>query len=181
MPDLDPETLDRLTVYAAAPRGNRATRTWTVAELRRLLDPAVSVQTIAADLGVPRATVTYELVRLRRTGFPVSRRPSHWTRSPRSLAIEADLRAGMTEAEAARRHGVTPARVREVRIRAGIPVSHRAWTEDERSVVIIHQDRPTPEVAAMLGRSRRAVDSMRAQLIAEGRIRAKIGRTRSGD
>ncbi len=181
MPDLDPETLDRLTAYAAAPRGNRATRTWTVAELRRLLDPAVPVQTIAADLGVPRAAMTYELVRLRRAGFAVPRRPSNWTRSARTLTIEADLRAGMSDAEAARWHEVTPAWIREVRIRAGIPVSHRAWTEDERAVVITHQDRPTREVAAMLGRSRRAVDSIRAQLIAEGQIRAKIVRPRSGD
>lgn len=125
MPDLDPETLDRLTAYAAQPRGNRATRAWTVADLLLLLDSAVPVARIATDLGVPRHVVTYELIRLRRAGFPVPDRPSGVRRAPGTRALEADLRAGMTDAEAARWYGVTPARVREVRVWAGIP-SRRA-------------------------------------------------------
>ncbi len=61
-------------------------------------------------------------------------------------------------------------------MRAGIPARPRAWTEAERALVIAHQDRPTAEVAALLGRSVQGVDQMRSVLIAEERIRAKIVR-----
>ncbi|MBA2753673.1 MAG: hypothetical protein H0U40_04320 [Chloroflexia bacterium] len=178
MPDLDPATLARLEAYAAERRGNRRGHTWTVIELLPLLDPTVPVRTIAADLGVPRAAVTYELVRLRRAGFPVPERPTGGTRSARTIAIEADLRAGLIDAEAARRHGVSAVRVREVRLRAGIPALSRRWTEDERAVLIACQARPTPEVAALLGRSVRAIEGERYRLIGQGRIRAKIVRPR---
>lgn len=125
LPPLDPATLARLTAYAARPRGNRSGRTWTVDELLTLLDGTVPVTAIMDRLGVPRAAVTYELVRLRRAGFPVPARPCGWARSPRSLAIEDDLRAGMTDAEASRRYGVTPVRVWQIRTRAGILVRGR--------------------------------------------------------
>ena len=59
-------------------------------------------------------------------------------------------------------------------MRAGIPARPRAWTEAERALVIAHQDRPTAEVAALVGRSVQWVDQMRSVLMAEGRIRAKI-------
>lgn len=124
--------LARLAAYAAAPRGNRSVRTWTVDDLTLLLDPTVSVNQIMARLDIEtRATVTYELVRLRRAGFAVPRRSNGSVRAPRTLAIEADLRAGMTSAEAARRHGVSPSRIWEMRVRAGIPTRHQGWTEEE--------------------------------------------------
>jgi len=119
-PPLDLDPLDRLTAYAAAPCGNRATRTWTLAELGPLFDPAVPVSTIAGRLGVKRAVVTYELVRVRRAGFRFPVRPSGGERSSRTLAIEDDIRSGMTDAEAARRHGVTPARGSSVRGSGGL-------------------------------------------------------------
>ncbi len=121
-------TLARLEAYASAPRGSRSGRPWTVDEILTLLDGAVPVTAIMDQLGVKRATVTYELVRLRRAGFPVPVRPGNWTRSPWTLAIEADLRAGLTDAEASRRHGVTPVRVWQIRVRAGIPARRRKRT-----------------------------------------------------
>lgn len=175
---LDPATLARLEAYAATPRGNRSARTWTVDELLTLFDPTVPVTAIMDRLGVKRAVVTYELVRLRRAGFPVPDRPSGGARSPRTIAIEDDLRAGMSDAEAARRHGVSPVRVQQVRVRAGLPTTRRLWTEGDREVLIAHQDRPTRDVAEMVGRPVRAVDAERLQLIAEGRITPKIVRTR---
>jgi len=172
------DLLDRLTAYAAAPRGNRAGRTWTLAELLTLFDPAVPVTAIMARLVVKRAVVTYELVHVRRAGFPVPARSSGGERSSRTLAIEGDVRAGRTDAEVAREHGVSPGRVWEIRSRSGIATTRRFWTEAERALVIAHQDRPTPEVAALLGRSVRGVDRVRSILITEGRIRAKIVRSR---
>jgi len=130
-PPLDPDLLARLIAYAAAPR---ATRTWTLAELRPLFDPAVSVSTIAGRLGVKRAVVTYELVRVRRAGFPVPVRPSGGERSSRTLAIAGDLRTGMSIEDVARKYGLTEPRVREIRIRAGIPVRSRLWSVDDESV-----------------------------------------------
>ncbi len=167
----------QLHAYAAQPRSPKA-RPWTVDELLSLLDPAVPVTAIMDRLGVARHIVTFELIRLRRAGFPVPRRPGNWARSPRSLAIEEDLRAGMTGAEVARRHGVTEARVSDIRTRAGIPKRQWAWTDDERALVIAYQDRPTREVAALVGRTVRAVDTERSRLIAGGRIRPKIARPR---
>ncbi|MDQ3442533.1 MAG: hypothetical protein M3490_02860 [Chloroflexota bacterium] len=148
---LDPATRARLTAYAAAPRGNRAGRTWTLAELLTLFDPAVPVTAIMARLGVKRAVVTYELVRLRR--------------------------AGMTDADVAREHGVSPVQVWEIRSRAGIPTTRRFWSEAERALVIAHQRRH------LMGRRWwggpvRGVDRMRSILIAEGRIRSKRSRHR---
>ncbi len=171
---LDPDLLDRLTAYAAAPRGNRA---WTLAELRPLFDPAVPVSTIAGRVGVKRAVVTYELVRVRRAGFPVPVRPSGGERSSRTLAIEGDVRAGMTDADVAREHGVSPVQVWEIRSRAGIPTTRRFWSEAERALVIAHQRRH------LMGRRWwggpvRGVDRMRSILIAEGRIRSKRSRHR---
>lgn len=168
----------QLAAYAATPRGNRAIRTWTIVELLPLFDPTIPVWTIAEQMGVPRATVTYELVRLRRAGFPVPRRTSGSVRAPRTLAIENDARAGMTDAEASRRHGVSPSRVWEMRRRAGMPVQPRGWTDEERDLVIAHQDRSAREMAALVGLSVRAVDGLRSQLIGEGRIRPKIVRPR---
>ncbi len=175
---LDPDLLDRLAAYAAPPRGNRATRTWTIAELLPLFDPAIPVWTIAEQMGVPRATVTYELVRLRRAGFVVTDRPMGAVQSPGSHAIEADLRAGLRDAEVARRHGVTPVRVWQIRHRVGIPVRPTRWSDQERAVLIAHQERPAREVAEMVGRTVRAVDAERSRLIAQGRIAAKIERLR---
>lgn len=175
-PPLDPDLLDRLTAYAAAPRGNRAGRTWTLAEVLTLFDPAVPVTAIMARLGVKRAIVTYELVRLRRAGFPVPGRSGNWARSPRTLAIEGDVRAGMTDAEVAREHGVSPERVWEIRSRAGIPTTRRFWTEQERVILLAHQDRPAREVAALMNRTVRAVETERSKLIIKGRIRPKIVR-----
>ncbi len=129
-------------------------------------------------LNVKRAVVTYELVRLRRAGFPVPERPTGGRRSTRTIAIEDDLRAGLTDAEVARRHGVSPVRAREIRGRAGIPVSRGAWTDAERAVLIAHQDRPAREVAALVGRTVRAVETERSKLIIEGRIKPKIVRRR---
>jgi len=179
-PDPPPSNiLVRLTAYAAAPRGNRSVRTWTIDDLTLLLDPTVCVNQIMARLHIEtRETVTYELVRLRRAGFTVPRRSNGSVRAPRTLAIEADLRAGMTSAEASRQHGVSPARVWEMRVRAGIPARHHGRTDEERGLVIAHQDRLAREVAELVGRSVRAVDGLRSQLIAEGRIRAKIVRPR---
>lgn len=177
-PPLDPDLLDRLTAYAAAPRGNRAGRTWTLAELLTLFDPAVPVTAIMARLGVKRAVVTYELVRLRRAGFPVPVRPGNWARSTRTLAIEGDVRAGMTDADVAREHGVSPVRVWEIRSRAGIPTTRRFWTEQERVILLAHQDRPAREVAALMNRTARAVETERSRLIIKGRIRPKIVRPR---
>lgn len=108
-PPIDPATMAQLLAYAAQPRSPKA-RPWTADELLSLLDPAVPVTTIMDRLGVARHIVTFELIWLRRAGFPVPRRPGNWARSPRSLAIEEDLRAGMTGAEVARRHGVTASR-----------------------------------------------------------------------
>ncbi len=133
------------------------------------IDPATLTQ-LAAYAAVPHG---------HRAGFPVPARPGAWARSPRSLAIEDDLRAGLTDAAVARRHGVSPARVREIRIRAGIPVQPHGWTEAERTLVIAHQDRSAREVAALLGRTVRAVDGERSRLIRQGRIRAKIVRERT--
>ena len=174
----DPALLARLAAYAATPHGNRATRTWTIAELRPLFDPAIPVWTIAEQMGVPRATVTYELVRLRRAGFAVPERPCNWTRSPRTFAIEDDLRTGMTDAAVARRYGMSPGRINEIRRRAGIPSLSRRWTEAEREVLIAHQDQSAHAVAALVGRTLRAVDGERGRLIAQGRMPAKIVRPR---
>lgn len=53
-------------------------RSWTVDDLRLLLDPAVTVNTIMARLHIPkRATVTFELVRMHRAGLPVPARSSN--------------------------------------------------------------------------------------------------------
>lgn len=172
---IDPETLTALKAYAAVARRPTA-RPWTVAELLMLLDLTTPVTAIMDRLDVPRPVVSRELRRLRRAGFPVPDRPRGWTRSPRTDAIEADLRDGMSDAGAARRHGVTPGRVWEIRNRAGIPASDRAlWTDDERALVIALQDRPSKEVGAMLGRTSVAVDRQRRRLIRQGRIRPKAG------
>ncbi len=175
------DLLTQLTAYAALPRGNRSGHLWTVDELLPLLDPAIPVWTIAEQMGVPRATVTYELVRLRRAGFAVPERPCNWTRSPRTFAIEDDPRTGMTDAAVARRCGMSPGRINEFLRRAGIPSLSRRWTEAEREVLIAHQDQPAHAVAALVGRTLRAVDRMRSILIAEGRIGAKIVRPRKAD
>ena len=150
-----------LTAYAALPRGGRAGRTWTVDELLPLLDPTVSVTAIAERMDVKRAVVTYELIRLREAGFPVPERPTGGERSPRAIAIEADLRSGMTNAEAARRPGVQQPWVREIRIRAGIPPRTRPWSDEERQFLVTHQDRPVRELAELLGRFERVVYSQR--------------------
>ncbi len=176
-----PELLDQLAAYAAQPCGNRAVHLWTVDDLLTLFDPTVPVTAIMEALGVTRPVVTYELVRLRRAGFAAPDRPTGGERVPRTRAIEADLRAGMTDAEVARRHGVSGVRVWQVRVRAGIPVQQRAWTEAERTLVIAHQDRAAREVAAMVGRSVRAVEAERSRLIGHGRIRPKIRRPRRAD
>ncbi len=168
-------TLAQLESYASVPR-SRTVRSWSVVELLTLLDPAVPVTAIMDRLGVKRAVVTYELVRLRRAGFSVPDRPSGGVRSPRTLAIEDDLRAGMTDAAAARRHAVSPQRIGQVRHRAGISVRTKVWTEQERDILIAYQDRPACEVAEMVGRTVRAVDGERSRLIAQGRIKAKIVR-----
>ncbi len=139
-PPIDPATLVRLEAYAAEPRVRRTVRSWTLEKLLTLLDPAISVTAIMDRLGVPRAVVTYELVRLRRAGFDVPVRPTGAERSSRTRAIEDDLRAGMTNTDAARVHGITPGRVREIRIRAGIPPRGRIWTEAERAIVIAIDD-----------------------------------------
>lgn len=176
---IDPTTLAQLDAYARQPRGNRSGRTWTVDELLLLLDPTVTVATSMDRLQIEkRAVVTYELVRLRRAGFPVPGRTNGSVRAPRTIAIEDDLRAGLTDAEAARRYEVSPGRINEIRHRAGIRVQHHEWTDEERALVIAHQDRSAREVAALVGRSVRAVGGLRSQLIAEGRIRPKIVRPR---
>lgn len=168
-----PNVLAPLTAYAASPRGGRAGRTWTVDELLPLLDPTVSVAAIAERMGVKRSVVSNELARMRRFGLPVPVRSTSEERSPRTIAIEADLRSGMTNAEAARRHEVAEPWVRQIRIRAGIPPRTRPWTDDDRQVLITHQDRPVHEMATLLDRSVRAVYAQRQLLIAQGRIRPK--------
>jgi len=50
----------------------------------------------------------------------------------------------------------------------------RAWTEDEREMLIAHQGQPAREVAALLDWTVRAADRIRSQLIATGRIAAKL-------
>lgn len=178
LPPLDPATLARLEAYAVEPRVRRTVRPWTVDELMLLLNPAVPVTAIMDRLGVKRAVVTYELVRLRRAGFVVPDRPCSWERSPRTRAIESDLRAGMTATDAARKHGLSPARIREIRVRAGIPARPWAWTDDERTILVARQDQPTRDVAALLGRTVRAVDAERSRLIGQCRIRPRIQRPR---
>jgi hypothetical protein len=139
----------------------------------------VSVTEIMARLNIEkRPMVIYELVRLRRAGFAVPERPCNWTRSPRTFAIEDDLRTAMTDAAVARRYGVSPGRINEIRRRAGIPGPLRRWTEAEWEVLIAHQDQPAHAVAALVGRTRRAVDGERGRLIAKGRMPAKIVRPR---
>jgi hypothetical protein len=99
----------------------------------------------------------------------------------RSDAIVADLRAGTErDVEVARRHGVTPGRVSQIRRAAGLP--RRAagqparegsavyWTDGELAHLVDHADAPVAEVAAALGRSIRAVYEMRHRLAQEGRI-----------
>lgn len=169
---LDPAMLARLTTYAAQPRGNRSVRRGTVAELVPLLDATVPVGAIAARLGVSRHVVTYELGRLRRSGFPVPDRLSGGVRSPRIIAIEDDLRSGMPDAEATPKHGVTPVRAWLIQDRAGIPTHHWPWTEAERTTLVANQDRSAREVAALLGRTVRAVDTQRQALMREGRTLA---------
>lgn len=172
------DLLARLFAYAEKPRGNRSGRIWTVQELLSLLDPKESVAAIAERMGIKRAVVTYELVRMRRAGFVVPDRPMGTGRLPRTIAIENDLRVGMIVADVARKYGVTAPRVREIRDRAGIPVRRWRWTDQERQLVIVHQDRPTPEVAKLIGRSVSAVDRERSQLIAQELVRPKITRPR---
>lgn len=177
----DPTSSDlqtQLADYAAAPRGNRARRTWTVDELLPLLDPSAPVAAIAARIGVKRAVVTYELLRMRRAGLPVPTRPMGGQRSPRTIAIEDDLRSGMIVADVARKYGLTVPRVREIRIRAGIPPVTRSWSDQDRQFLITHQDRPVQDLAVLLNRSVRAVYGQRQQLIAQGRIRPKKVRRR---
>lgn len=178
VPSVNRDTLARLTDYAAEPRGNRSGRTWTVDELAPLLDRSAPVAAIAERMNVTRSVVTYELIRMRRAGFPVPDRPARRKRSPRAIAIEDDLRSGLTDAETARRHGVGQPWVREIRLRAGIPPCARSWTDDERQLVIDHQRLPVHEAAALVGRSVFAVYGERRQLIAAGRIRAKTVRPR---
>ena len=176
---VDATMLNRLTAYAAKPRSSRASRTWTVDDLLPLLDPTVTVAVIAERMGVQRAVVTYELVRMRRAGLPVpDRLMQGGERSARTIAIEADLQFGMTDAEVARKHGVKPPWVREIRMRAGIPPRTRPWTDDERHVVITLQDWPVQDVAVLLNRPVRAVYTQRQQLIAQGRIQPKFARRR---
>ena len=174
----DPAIVAKLDDYARQPRGNCSGRTWTVDELLLLLDPAVPVTAIMERLNVKRAVVTYELVKLRRVGFPVPGGTNGSVRAPRTIAIEDDLRAGLTKSEAGRRYEVSPGRINEIRHRAAILVQHHGWTDEERTLVIAHQDRSAREVAALVGRSVRAVDGLRSQLIAEGRIRPKKVRPR---
>ncbi|MBA3277021.1 MAG: hypothetical protein H0T72_14660, partial [Chloroflexia bacterium] len=113
---------------------------------------------------------------LRRAGFAVPERPCNWTRSPRTFTIEDDLRTGMTDAAVARRYGVSPGRINEIRRRAGIPGPLRRWTEAEREVLIAHQDQPAHAVAALVGRTLRAVDRPGADA---GKDRAAAGRPRT--
>lgn len=179
-PPIDPDTMTVLKAYAARPRGNRTFHAWTVDELLPLLDPTVPAQTIAARLGVAEHVVTYELVRMRRAGLPVPLRPK--PRTARTLAIEADLRAGMPEAEVARRHGVGGNRVAAIRGMAGIaPPVIRVWTDDERTVVTAYGHRPVREVADVLGRPVRAVYTERQNLMRRGLLPPKIARPRMHD
>lgn len=175
---LDPAILDQLTAYATRPRGNRSLHVWTVDELLILLNPAIPALTIAAGLGVAEHVVTYELVRMRRAGLPVPTRRTRYVRSERTIAIEADLRAGMPEADVARRHGVRTERVGEVRRSIGLPSNARPWTDEERAVVIEYQHQPVREVAEALGRPVRAVYMERQNLIARGLLQPKIKRPR---
>ncbi len=137
-PPIGPTSLDHLEAYVAEPRIQRTLRPWSMEELVMLLDPAIPVTAIMDQLGVKRAVVTYELVRLRWTGFPVPNRNVGGERSPRSLAIEENLRAGMSDADVDRRHGATPARVHEIQNRANIPPRFWTWTEAERATLIAH-------------------------------------------
>ncbi len=84
----------------------------------------------------------------------------------------------MTDAEVVRRHGMSPVRVWQVRVRAGIPANSRTWSDEERALLIAHQDRPAREVAALMNRTVRAVETERSKLIIKGRIRPKIVRPR---
>jgi hypothetical protein len=100
----------------------------------------------------------------------------------RSEAILADLRAGnMSDAQVARRHGVTRGRVWQIRHAAGIPPSTRPpkppvvrspvfWTDDEIAYLIEHADAPMTTVAAALGRSIGAIRGMRERLVKQGRL-----------
>lgn len=118
-------------------------------------------------MGVKRAVVTFELVQLRRAGFLVPERPTWRERSSRAIVIEDDLRAFLTNAEAARRHAASQP---WIRVRAGIPPCTRPGTDHERQLVIANQDRPVHEVADLVNRSVFVVYGEQQRLIAKGRI-----------
>lgn len=142
-------------------------------ELLPLLDATVSVASIAEGKGVKPALVTYELVPMRQAGLPVPVRLKGFERFSGTIAIEDDLRAGMSIADVARKHGVTAPKVSGIRSQAGIPTDVARWTEVERRLIITHQDRSAREVVTLLGRTVRAVSAQRSLLIAEGLVRPK--------
>jgi transcriptional regulator with XRE-family HTH domain len=100
----------------------------------------------------------------------------------RTEAILAELQdRTCSDAEIARRHGVTRERVSQIRRRAGIPPltpprkppaepSRVFWTDDELAYLITHADDPVAEVAAALGRGVPATYNMRERLAKQGRI-----------
>jgi hypothetical protein len=104
----------------------------------------------------------------------------------RREAILADLQVRtLTDAEIARRHGVTRSWVGKIRRAAGIPpwwAPHRPgvspprerspvyWTDADIAYLIAHGDDPVAAIAAALGRGITTVYEMRHRLAGEGRL-----------
>lgn len=127
----------QLRAYAATPRKAGA-RVWTLDELRAVCDPSRTAGDVARTLGGSASHVRAEIQRLRKAGIPVPRtNPQVRRRRPRTLAMVADLKAGMSTEEVARTYGVSRQRVSQVRRAYDIATPRRALGPSERTRAII--------------------------------------------
>jgi hypothetical protein len=159
-----------LPVWTAPPKPPAAPSPvfWTEDDRAYLVDHAGDpVPELVAALGRSAGAVTGMRERLVRQGCIPKRRARY---TEEDLALLADR--SLTNAEVAGRTGRSLEVIAQSRRKRGIRGPQHAlrpWTEDELERLVALHDRPTREVAALLGRSISAIRNQRHALLRQGR------------
>lgn len=152
---------------------------WTECDLAYLIEHAdVPVPEVAAALGRGVPAVYGMRQRLAKEGR-LRRRQEPYTEDELALLTDPTL----TNAEVAERTGRSRDVIAQSRWQRGLRdpqrTAQRRWTAEEIERLVALQDRPTREVAELMGRSFRAIQNQRYLLLREGRTPPRR-RRRSG-
>jgi hypothetical protein len=152
---------------------------WSDHDLAYLIDHADQPAAQgAATLGRSRRAVTQMRHRLIAEGR-IPRRRVSFTEAELTLLADQSL----TDAEVAERTGRSRDVITTSRLARGLrhpQRSPRPWTEEELERLVALHDRPTREVAALLGRTVKAIQNQRYALLREGRTPPRRRRRERG-